>query len=88
MFCVESPQRDDEDKRMTPPPISGESAAFRQAMREFAAGVSIVACGAGEARSGCTVTALTSLSLANCLIVLPETSESIAEGEEVDVELI
>jgi molybdopterin molybdotransferase len=31
---------------------------------------------------------LTSLSLANCLIILPETSESIAEGEEVDVELL
>jgi len=41
----------------------GESAAFREAMREFGAGVAIVACGAGEARSGCTVTALASLSL-------------------------
>jgi flavin reductase (DIM6/NTAB) family NADH-FMN oxidoreductase RutF len=61
---VESVRRDDEDKRMTAPSTSGESAVFRQAMREFAAGVSIVACGAREARSGCTVTALTSLSLA------------------------
>ena len=64
MVYVESPQRDDEDKRMSAPSSSGESAVFRQAMREFAAGVSIVACGAGDARSGCTVTALTSLSLA------------------------
>ena len=63
MVYVESPQRDDEDKRMTAPSSSGDSAVFRQAMREFAAGVSIVACGAGEQRSGCTVTALTSLSL-------------------------
>ena len=64
MVYVESLQRDDEAKGMTAPSLSGESAVFRQAMREFAAGVSIVACGAREARSGCTVTALTSLSLA------------------------
>jgi flavin reductase (DIM6/NTAB) family NADH-FMN oxidoreductase RutF len=63
MSDVESPPRDDQDKRMTAPSNSGESAVFRQAMREFAAGVSIVACGAGDGRSGCTVTALTSLSL-------------------------
>ena len=63
MVYLESPQRDDEAKRMTAPSTSGESAVFRQAMREFAAGVAIVACGAGDARSGCTVTALTSLSL-------------------------
>ena len=64
MVYVESPRRDDEAKRMTTPSSSGESALFRQAMREFAAGVAIVACGAGDARSGCTVTALASLSLA------------------------
>jgi flavin reductase (DIM6/NTAB) family NADH-FMN oxidoreductase RutF len=64
MAYVESPQRDDEDQRMSAPSDSGESAVFRQAMREFAAGVSIIACGAGDGRSGCTVTALTSLSLA------------------------
>ena len=62
MVYVESPHRDDEAKGMTAP-TSSESAVFRQAMREFAAGVAIVACGAGETRSGCTVTALTSLSL-------------------------
>jgi flavin reductase (DIM6/NTAB) family NADH-FMN oxidoreductase RutF len=64
MAYVESRQRDDEDQRMTAPSNSGESAVFRQAMREFAAGVSIVACGVGDERSGCTVTALASLSLA------------------------
>jgi len=63
MAYVESANRDDEAQRMTTSPAGGESAAFRQAMREFAAGVAIVACGAGEARSGATVTALTSLSL-------------------------
>ncbi len=36
---------------------------FRLAMREFAAGVSIVTCGVGDARNGCTVTSVTSLSL-------------------------
>ena len=43
MVYLESPQRDDEAKRMTAPSTSGESAVFRQAMREFAAGVAIVA---------------------------------------------
>ena len=32
-------------------------------MREFASGVSIIATGAGETRSGCTATAIASLSL-------------------------
>ena len=36
---------------------------FRFAMREFASGVSIIATGAGETRSGCTATAIASLSL-------------------------
>ena len=36
---------------------------FRLAMREFASGVAIIACGAGETRSGCTATAIASLSL-------------------------
>ena len=44
-------------------PATSESAGFRQAMREFGAGVAIVACGAEETRAGCTVTALASLSL-------------------------
>jgi flavin reductase (DIM6/NTAB) family NADH-FMN oxidoreductase RutF len=38
-------------------------AEFRQAMRAFATGVAIVACGQGEARAGCVATAVTSLSL-------------------------
>jgi flavin reductase (DIM6/NTAB) family NADH-FMN oxidoreductase RutF len=63
MAYIESANCDDEVQRMTASPAGGESAAYRQAMREFAAGVAIVACGAGEARSGATVTALTSLSL-------------------------
>jgi flavin reductase (DIM6/NTAB) family NADH-FMN oxidoreductase RutF len=41
-----------------------DSAAFRQAMRALSSGVAIIACGEGEARVGCTVTSLASLSLA------------------------
>ncbi len=40
-----------------------DSANFRLAMREFASGVGIIAAGIGEARSGCTATAIASLSL-------------------------
>ena len=63
MVYAESSLHDDEALRMTAPSTGAESAVFRQAMREFAAGVAVVACGGGDARSGCTVTALTSLSL-------------------------
>ena len=41
-----------------------DSAAFRHAMRALSSGVAIIACGEGEARAGCTVTSLASLSLA------------------------
>jgi flavin reductase (DIM6/NTAB) family NADH-FMN oxidoreductase RutF len=40
-----------------------ESAAYRQAMRAFATGVAIIACGRGGARAGCVATAVASLSL-------------------------
>jgi flavin reductase (DIM6/NTAB) family NADH-FMN oxidoreductase RutF len=40
-----------------------DSGAFRRAMRALSSGVAIVACGEGDARIGCTVTALASLSL-------------------------
>jgi flavin reductase (DIM6/NTAB) family NADH-FMN oxidoreductase RutF len=57
--------------RLESPPTSAMSSAeidqqrshFRLAMREFAAGVSIVTCGEGAERAGCTATALSSLSL-------------------------
>jgi flavin reductase (DIM6/NTAB) family NADH-FMN oxidoreductase RutF len=41
-----------------------DSAAFRHAMRALSSGVAIIACGEGEARVGCTITSLASLSLA------------------------
>ncbi len=63
MDCLESPQRNDEATGMSAAPADADGAAFRFAMREFASGVAIVTCGEGEARAGCTVTALTSLSL-------------------------
>jgi flavin reductase (DIM6/NTAB) family NADH-FMN oxidoreductase RutF len=40
-----------------------DSAAFRHAMRSLSSGVSIIACGEGETRLGCTVTSLASLAL-------------------------
>ena len=41
-----------------------DDGAYRRAMRALTSGVALVACGEGEARAGCTVTALASLSLA------------------------
>lgn len=40
-----------------------EANNFRMGMREFASGVTIIACGEGEARAGCTATAVASLSV-------------------------
>jgi flavin reductase (DIM6/NTAB) family NADH-FMN oxidoreductase RutF len=40
-----------------------DGGAFRRAMRALSSGVAIVACGDGEARMGCTVNTLASLSL-------------------------
>jgi flavin reductase (DIM6/NTAB) family NADH-FMN oxidoreductase RutF len=37
--------------------------SFRQAMREFAGGVAIVAAGQGDSRNGCTATSICSLSV-------------------------
>jgi flavin reductase (DIM6/NTAB) family NADH-FMN oxidoreductase RutF len=36
---------------------------FRKAMRELAAGVSVITCGEGDGRNGCTATSVVSLSL-------------------------
>ena len=57
-----------------------ESAAFRQAMRALSSGVAIIACGEGDARVGCTVTSLTSLSLAppTLLTCLSRSSSTLA----------
>ena len=47
-----------------------DSAAFRHAMRAFSSGVAIIACGEGEARLGCTITSLASLSLAPPTVIV------------------
>jgi flavin reductase (DIM6/NTAB) family NADH-FMN oxidoreductase RutF len=54
--------------------------AFRHAMGALASGVAIIACGAGEARAGCTATSLTSLSLAppTLIVCLARTSTTLA----------
>jgi flavin reductase (DIM6/NTAB) family NADH-FMN oxidoreductase RutF len=61
-------------------PAGVDSAAFRHAMRDLAAGVAIVACGSGAERVGCTVTSLTSLSLAPpaLLVSLSRSSSTLA----------
>jgi flavin reductase (DIM6/NTAB) family NADH-FMN oxidoreductase RutF len=77
---------------MTSPPPRGagvsdrrlrhaNSADFRHAMGALSSGVAIVACGEGEARRGCTVISLASLSLAPpTLIVCLARSSSTLVG--------
>ena len=61
-----------------------ESAAFRHAMRALSSGVAIIACGEGEARAGCTVTSLASLSLAppTLFVCLARSSSTLAALRE------
>ena len=57
-----------------------DSAAFRHAMGALSSGVAIIACGEGETRLGCTVTSLTSLSLAppTLIVCLARSSSTLA----------
>jgi flavin reductase (DIM6/NTAB) family NADH-FMN oxidoreductase RutF len=57
-----------------------DPAAYRHAMRALSSGVAIVACGEGERRVGCTVTALASLSLTppTLIVSLSRTSSTLA----------
>ena len=57
-----------------------KSADFRLAMREFASGVAIVTSANGKERSGCTATALASLSLTppSLVICLERSSSTLA----------
>jgi flavin reductase (DIM6/NTAB) family NADH-FMN oxidoreductase RutF len=57
-----------------------DSAAFRHAMRALSSGVAIIACGEGEARVGCTITSLASLSLAppTLFVCLARSSTTLA----------
>ena len=57
-----------------------DSAAFRRAMRALSSGVAIVACGDGDRRTGCTITALSSLSLTppTLVVCLARTSSTLA----------
>ncbi len=59
--------------------------AYRHAMRSLSSGVAIVACGEGERRVGCTVTALASLSLTppTLIVSLSRTSSTLAGLREV-----
>jgi flavin reductase (DIM6/NTAB) family NADH-FMN oxidoreductase RutF len=62
-----------------------DSAAFRRAMRALSQGVAIVACGEGDARVGCTVTSLASLSLTppTLFICLTRSSSTLVGLKEI-----
>jgi flavin reductase (DIM6/NTAB) family NADH-FMN oxidoreductase RutF len=62
-----------------------DSAAFRHAMRALSSGVAIIACGEGEARVGCTITSLASLSLAppTLFVCLARSSSTLAGLRDV-----
>ena len=57
-----------------------DSVAFRHAMRALLSGVSIIACGEGEARLGCTITSFASLSLSppTLFVCLARSSSTLA----------
>ena len=80
MTRLESPRLNEDAKRMSAVISDADGAAFRLAMREFASGVAIVACGEGGARVGCTVTSLASLSLTppTLFICLARSSSTLA----------
>jgi len=80
MAYLESPSENVQAQRMSVATRDFEGAAFRHAMRELASGVSIVATGRGEARSGCTTTALCSLSLnpPSLIVSLSKMSSTLA----------
>lgn len=61
-----------------------DSGAFREAMRALATGVAIVACGDDVRRTGCTVTAVASLSLTppTLIVALARTSATLAAVRE------
>jgi flavin reductase (DIM6/NTAB) family NADH-FMN oxidoreductase RutF len=61
-----------------------DSGAFRKAMRTLSSGVAIVACGDERRRTGCTVTALSSLSLTppTLIVCLARTSSTLAAIRE------
>ncbi len=57
-----------------------DGVAFRHAMRALSSGVSIIACGEGDARLGCTITSFASLSLAppTLFVCLARSSSTLA----------
>ena len=82
MSILESPQIHAGHRFMSGASPDAEGANFRLAMREFASGVTIIACGEGEARAGCTATAVASLSVSPpslivCLSLAASTLQSL-----------
>ncbi len=79
MTVMGSPRVDDRARAEAPRALD-DGANFRLAMREFASGVGIVAAGIGEVRSGCTATAIASLSLSppSLLVCLNRATATLA----------
>jgi len=77
---LESPSEKEMPPRASATTLDQESAAFRHAMRELASGVALVTTGRGAARSGCTATALCSLSLSppSIIVSISRSSSTLA----------
>ena len=89
MACLEVPADNANTRNMSAPSLEAlipdfESAAYRHAMRELASGVTLVTTGKGKTRSGCTATALCSLSLEppSLLVSLSKMSSTLARLRE------
>jgi flavin reductase (DIM6/NTAB) family NADH-FMN oxidoreductase RutF len=63
MSIMGSPRVHGEARADAAPKGDADGHNFRLAMRELASGVSVITCGAGDARNGCTATSVVSLSL-------------------------
>jgi flavin reductase (DIM6/NTAB) family NADH-FMN oxidoreductase RutF len=63
MSIMGSPRVHEEGRADAAPKGVADGHNFRLAMRELASGVSVITCGEGDARNGCTATSVVSLSL-------------------------
>jgi len=84
MSIMGSPRVHEEARTDAAPKGDADGHNFRLAMRELASGVSVITCGEGDARNGCTATSVVSLSLSPptllvCLNLLAAEHKPIAE---------
>jgi flavin reductase (DIM6/NTAB) family NADH-FMN oxidoreductase RutF len=93
MSILESPQMHADLRSMSSANPDAEGANFRLAMREFASGVTIIACGERDSRAGCTATAVASLSvsppsLVVCLSLSAATLQSLRRNGAFSVNVL